>query len=1009
MNTMTKLNPGIPNRAAIPFPIWAVLAAALLSPPNLRSQNPEWMLFSPKAAGVPTSCMMRLVIGPDGRIWTASNDTRSLSTYGLAVFDGQNWTVYNTGNSGLPSNAAFPFGFDKLGNVWIGTISFWGASGGSGVVKFDGRNWTRFTRQNSGLPSDNIWAGTIDLQGNIWVATAAGVARFDGQTWMAFSNVDIGLSKNWFSAIASDSKGNIWIGTYEPGGGIAKYDGQTWTAYTGADGPTINDSVYNIVFDSQGNTWYGLPDTLGKFDGESWTSYNTRSDELPTSWALTVDNQDIIWAGGGRILAYFSDDTGGVGKFNGTTWTVYKRNNSSMPARKVWALAQDGYGNMWMATESGLVAYREGGVVFPAITPVLGLNTAVGKAIDAHDVNGIQGYLAPDAVFDFVPAPPPLTGTNAIGGFFTGLFQGYPDYTTIDEQRWVSNNIVVTAHTTTGTLQNPWMGIPPTGKDTNAPPHVHLDIWEYQGDKIQRITTYLDVQSLMVGLGLMPALPLTLQPATPIPDPVATGWSPVAAVIESQARWNAHDLAGLARMMRADAPVMVAMLQGATLDRKAFVALQELFFLAFRDLKMDIVRNLDLGNGWVLSEVVFKGINDGLYFGLPATGRAVNVRGAVVYEVDGQGLLSTMKIYFDNLTTLTQLGFFPPSLSAEELKALNTGVGNAIDAHDVNAIQGYLVPDAVFDFAPAPPPLAGTNAIGGFFAGMFQGFPDYTTTSEQRWVSGNAVVTAHMTSGTLQNPWMGMPATGKGGAHMHLDVWEYQGDKIQRISSYLDLQSLMVVTGLMPAPQLPALQPTTPITDPVPTGLSPVAAVIEGLKRWNAHNLAEFAKILRAEAQVLIAMLGVPLDLHYANANKEFFFPGLGDLRIDVVRHMDLGEGWVFTEGVYRGTNTGPYFGLPATGRTIEVRAALLNQVDSQGLIRAEQIYFDNIGALTQLGYFPPPQLSCQRTATGVVLAYEGTLLSAPSVIGPWTPVADATSPYTVTATGDQMFFKARK
>ena len=937
----------------------AILAAALLLPVSLRAQNADWMLFSPKDTGVPTAGIMHLAVSPNGDIWTGCTDTSSLTSYGVARFDGQKWTVYNTSNSGLPSNAAYPFAFDKLGNAWIGTINFFGADGGSGLVKLNGTNWTAYTMRNSGLPSDNIWAGTIDPQGNIWLATGAGVVRFDGTSWTVFSNNDIGLQKNWFSAIAADSKGNIWAATYESAGGVAKFDGQTWTAYTRANSGITDDAILNIVFDSQGCTWFGSIDyylpagALVKFDSQNWTTYTTENSKLPGGWGLTVDSQGMIWAGGGGILFYIGDNTGGVGKFDGQTWTVYKKGDSGMPARKVWALAQDSYGNMWMGTESGLVAYRDGGVVFPAVTPVLTLNAAVGKAIDAHDTNGIVGYMAADAVFDFVSAPPALTGTNAIGGFFAGLFHGFPDYATIAEQRWVSGNTVVTAHTTTGTLQNAWMRLPATGK--GSIPNLHLDIWEYQGDKIQRITTYTELQSLMVSVGLMPAPQLPpLQPTTAIPDPVPTELDPVAAVIESQARWNAHDVAGLARMMRTDAQVLFAML-GVPLDRKAFAAMEELYFLAFRDQRMDAVRHLDLGNGWVLSEVVFRGINDGPYFGLPATGRSVNVRGAIVYQVDGQGLLTTMKIYFDNLTTLTQLGLFPPPLTAEELQALNTGVGKAIDAHDTNSIVSYMASDVVFDFVSAPPALTGTNAIAGFFAGLFHGFPDYATIAEQRWVSGNIVVTAHTTTGTLQNAWMSLPPTGKGSIpNLHLDIWEYQGDKIQRITTYTELQSLMVSVGLMPASQLPALQPATPIPDPVPTGLTPVAAVIESQARWNAHDVAGLAKMMRTDTQVLFAMLGVPLDRKAFAAMAELYFLAFRDQRMDIVRHLDLGNGWVLSEVVFRGINDGPYFGLPATGRSVNVRGAIVYQVDGQGLLATMKIYFDNLTTLTQLGLFPP-------------------------------------------------------
>ncbi len=40
---------------------------------------------------------------------------------GLAKFDGVNWTVYNTSNSGLPDNWVYAIAIDGQGNKWIGT------------------------------------------------------------------------------------------------------------------------------------------------------------------------------------------------------------------------------------------------------------------------------------------------------------------------------------------------------------------------------------------------------------------------------------------------------------------------------------------------------------------------------------------------------------------------------------------------------------------------------------------------------------------------------------------------------------------------------------------------------------------------------------------------------------------------------------------------------------------------------------------------------------------------
>jgi hypothetical protein len=58
----------------------------------------------------------------------------------------------------------------------------------------------------------------------------------------------------------------------------------------------------------------------------------------------------------------------------------------------------------------------------------------------------------------------------------------------------------------------------------------------------------------------------------------------------------------------------------------------------------------------------------------------------------------------------------------------------------------------------------------------------------------------------------------------------------------------------------------------------------------------------------------------------------------------------------------------------------------------------------------PPPggSASIARTASGASITYTGTLESADSVLGPWTPVAGATSPYAVTISGAAKFYRAK-
>ncbi len=52
---------------------------------------------------------------------------------GLVKFDGSGWAIYNTSNSGLPSNEVYAIALDDNNNKWIGT-----AMGGLAVFNQEG-------------------------------------------------------------------------------------------------------------------------------------------------------------------------------------------------------------------------------------------------------------------------------------------------------------------------------------------------------------------------------------------------------------------------------------------------------------------------------------------------------------------------------------------------------------------------------------------------------------------------------------------------------------------------------------------------------------------------------------------------------------------------------------------------------------------------------------------------------------------------------------------------------
>ncbi|MCD6289870.1 MAG: ester cyclase [Anaerolineae bacterium] len=186
-----------------------------------------------------------------------------------------------------------------------------------------------------------------------------------------------------------------------------------------------------------------------------------------------------------------------------------------------------------------------------------------------------------------------------------------------------------------------------------------------------------------------------------------------------------------------------------------------------------------------------------------------------------------------------------------------------------------------------------------------------------------------------------------------MDVWEYEGDKVKRSTTYLDLAGMLVQLGVMPAPQLPELKPSFELPAPEPTGLAPLEAGTEAMDRWNTHDLAGLAKVMAPGADVFISTLGVPMDRDAFIASQELYFQAFPDIKVVPVRQVDLGGGWVLAEVIYKGTNTGPLFGIPATGKSFAIRAGWIAHYDEGGLETYLHVYLDNLTLLQQLGLAP--------------------------------------------------------
>jgi hypothetical protein len=349
-----------------------------------------------------------------GRLWGIGNNS-------VIVLEGDSWITYER-DSGVPPGFFVSLVSDKKGNIWIGTIE-------SGLLKFDGKNWTIFTTQNSGLAIDRIENLYSDNEGRIWIAYDAahpfGVTVFDGNTWITYNAANSGLPENYARTIAFDSKNRAWFGT---SAGLSVLDGEQWITYTSSNSGLTADNIDNIAFDQDGRAWIGFREGINIFDEKQW-KYIT-SGEMGFNPPGFVVECRIFFDQLGRVWVW--DYMGEVRILDKGVWISLLEPDGSKTS-SVYSITMDAKGDIYITTGDGLVVtdrdypidseqqsqqlrvfLAHGGILFIEITLAgLILTTLLDSSILA--LVWVIGNLA---VFGFTPV---FVLPNEIDSFFIGI------------------------------------------------------------------------------------------------------------------------------------------------------------------------------------------------------------------------------------------------------------------------------------------------------------------------------------------------------------------------------------------------------------------------------------------------------------------------------------------------------------------------------------------------------------------------------------------------------------
>ena len=286
--------------------------------------------------GLPQKPIMRIFQDSKGRVWAGAAHPQWRNDGGLTLFKNNSIEkVYNE-TDGLTYKSITSIDQDINGNLLVG--------GNGGFTIYKEGAFKTFNAKD-GIPFGYV--NTMMVEGtNIWLGTLDGLVLYNGKKFRVYTEDD-GLSHPWINAIRKGPNGKIWVGTNS---GLSIFDGSKFLGLWSIDG-LPNNQVNDIYFDNSGNAIISTSGGVMKYNGKTFVRLNPKSGnynfELNSGQEISRTKDGIYW---------FTDWSGaGVVKYDPRS-IINTTQSDSFPQVPINDIKVDKNRNLWIATQGeGLI------------------------------------------------------------------------------------------------------------------------------------------------------------------------------------------------------------------------------------------------------------------------------------------------------------------------------------------------------------------------------------------------------------------------------------------------------------------------------------------------------------------------------------------------------------------------------------------------------------------------------------------------------------------------------